>query len=865
MNEPLPLLGCLALGILGLPVWAIVSALRAGKQANENRARLETLTGRLDQLESRWTELRREPRSESAGAVPSRPSQAEKPAPPVERPVLPTAPPRAAAPDAPAPLQPPPPPPPPSLASPVPARQPAAPFDWESLISVRVFAWLGGGALFLGAALFLQYSIQHGLISPAARVAIGLVAGAIALSGGDWLRARAAWAGQAISGAGVAILYASLFAAHARYGLLSTTATFGLMALVTLTAGVVAVRRNAFVIAVLGLLGGFLTPYLLSTNEDHPIGLFGYVLLLDLGVVVVARRRGWLGIRLLALAATAVLYAGWAAAHLDAEKLPWALLAAALLAGLFASFRPGDQPDPRKRELARAVPILAAVAPLLLAPTVCAFPSLAPAPALLVADLLMVGAGAFLVSRRVAFAPLTALGAGLSVAALVFRAQTDLFPARRTETLVLFALVPAAYLALWVVRRFADAEPVLRVAAAITLLGGFPILLRALSFESTAEPVAPLWLFALAHAAGLLVVGALRFSGSWILASQGLLFAALLSLSSRFTAARLSEFLPLVAVATLAYWGLPFLAARFRCDHLSWWSSAASPMLHYPVLYAMARTAWGTDVLGAAAVLFGLAALGSLKGASVVLRDPADRRFSAALFGAVTLLFVTAAIPILLDKEWITVAWALEAAALAWLATRIPEDGLVKACAALAAAAFLRLVANPALWGYHPRSGTPIVNWYLYTFAVPAAVFLLAARWTCSNAWASRARLPEILRAAAGILLFVLVNVEIADFYSSGVGLTFRLSGGGLGEDMTYSLAWGVFGILLFFIGLTRASKATRAAALVVLLLTIAKVFLHDLWNLGALYRVGSIVGLAFALLAVSFLTQRFVLSREQP
>jgi len=55
-----------------------------------------------------------------------------------------------------------------------------------------------------------------------------------------------------------------------------------------------------------------------------------------------------------------------------------------------------------------------------------------------------------------------------------------------------------------------------------------------------------------------------------------------------------------------------------------------------------------------------------------------------------------------------------------------------------------------------------------------------------------------------------------------------------------------------------------RAAALVVLLMTMGKVFLHDLWDLGALYRVGSIVGLAIALLAVSFLTQRFVLSREQ-
>jgi uncharacterized membrane protein len=254
-----------------------------------------------------------------------------------------------------------------------------------------------------------------------------------------------------------------------------------------------------------------------------------------------------------------------------------------------------------------------------------------------------------------------------------------------------------------------------------------------------------------------------------------------------------------------------------------------------------------------------------LKRAAEILDQPADRRFALALFGASTLIFVTAAIPILLDKEWITVAWALEAAALAWLATRIPEEGLVKASVALAAAAFVRLVLNPLLWGYHPRSGTPIVNWYLYTFGVPAVAFLLAARWISGSGWARSSRLPEILRAASGILLFVLLNVEIADFYSTGVSLTFRLSGGGLGEDMTYSLSWGLFAIGLLFLGLAQRSKLTRAAALLVLLLTIGKVFLHDLWNLGALYRVGSIVGLAIALLAVSFLTQRFVLARERP
>jgi len=120
-----------------------------------------------------------------------------------------------------------------------------------------------------------------------------------------------------------------------------------------------------------------------------------------------------------------------------------------------------------------------------------------------------------------------------------------------------------------------------------------------------------------------------------------------------------------------------------------------------------------------------------------------------------------------------------------------------------------------------------------------------------------------LLNWSAILLLFVLVNVEVADAYSVGSTVIFRLSGGGLAEDMTYSLVWGLFALVLLVLGIVRHNKALRIGALLVLVGTIAKVFLHDLWQLGALYRVGSIVGLAVALLAVSYLIQRYILRGE--
>jgi uncharacterized membrane protein len=142
--------------------------------------------------------------------------------------------------------------------------------------------------------------------------------------------------------------------------------------------------------------------------------------------------------------------------------------------------------------------------------------------------------------------------------------------------------------------------------------------------------------------------------------------------------------------------------------------------------------------------------------------------------------------------------------------------------------------------------------------------FLAAHRLLVADELARRFRLPGLLGFLAALLLFMLMNVQIADYYSTGSTLKFQLSGGGLAEDMTYSLAWGCFALALLLVGMATKNRPTRIGALVVLVLTVGKVFLHDLWELGSLYRVGSIVGLAVALLFVSFLTQRFVLPKER-
>ena len=76
---------------------------------------------------------------------------------------------------------------------------------------------------------------------------------------------------------------------------------------------------------------------------------------------------------------------------------------------------------------------------------------------------------------------------------------------------------------------------------------------------------------------------------------------------------------------------------------------------------------------------------------------------------------------------------------------------------------------------------------------------------------------------------------------------------------MTYSIAWALFALALILIGMRIKQWVVRYAGVLLLGVTLAKLFLHDLSDLGELYRIGAFVGVALILIAASFLYQRFL------
>ena len=182
----------------------------------------------------------------------------------------------------------------------------------EVMIGAHWTRWVGAVLSLVGVALGLKYAYDNSFIGPAGRLAIGVLSGVAALGAGEYLRRRE-WRGlfQTLTGLGIAIFYICVFFSFEIYGFTGQGVSMALAVLVTGLAIGTAVAHDAPGIAVLGLIGGFLSPVLLSTGVNAPYALFTYIAILDLVALGVTWSRNWRGLNLLCFAATGLLYQAW--------------------------------------------------------------------------------------------------------------------------------------------------------------------------------------------------------------------------------------------------------------------------------------------------------------------------------------------------------------------------------------------------------------------------------------------------------------------------------------------------------------------------------------------------------------------------
>jgi len=384
------------------------------------------------------------------------------------------------------------------------------------------------------------------------------------------------------------------------------------------------------------------------------------------------------------------------------------------------------------------------------------------------------------------------------------------------------------------------------------------------------HPLQPHSIMGLAFALSVLLLGFARVFGKGALALVSLLAVVALEWAWLGTAVNSDN-----AAATLAwliaFYGLfllpPFLLGEeFARRRGPWLAAAAAGPLQALLLHQLVARYWPNDVMGLLPLAF---AFPSLLGLLRVLRqlpEGAERRMDAlGLFGGVTLLFLTAVIPVQFDRQWITVGFALEGAALLWLFHRIPHPGLRLTGCGLLATAFLRLALNPEILLYHVRGDMPVLNWYLYTYGLAIVSLLAGARLLAPpRNTVQGLEAPAWLNAFAGILGFVLLNLEIADYFGNpGTLPQLRFLHCGFAQGMSYTIAWSVYAFLLLVLGLLKDLRAVRRAAVGLLFVALLKLFFHDLLLLGQIYRVVAFIVVAVIASLASFLYQRFLRSHN--
>jgi uncharacterized membrane protein len=162
--------------------------------------------------------------------------------------------------------------------------------------------------LVLGIAFFIKYSINNGLLNEYGRIGLSAVAGfAMIIAGTRLLGKQYHVFGQGLLGGGLATLYFAVYAAANFYKLIDQPVAFGLMSLITVLAGAIAVRFNSILVIVLGIIGGYGTPIVLSTGVVNFVGLNGYLLVLGIGVLGICYWKDWLLVNYLSFACTYAL------------------------------------------------------------------------------------------------------------------------------------------------------------------------------------------------------------------------------------------------------------------------------------------------------------------------------------------------------------------------------------------------------------------------------------------------------------------------------------------------------------------------------------------------------------------------------
>jgi uncharacterized membrane protein len=787
-------------------------------------------------------------------------------------------------------------------------------------LASRWLVWLGAVALAVGGFFLVKYAIDRDLLGPAVRVSLGGLFGALLVVAGEWLRqrplarnlamVRPSQVPPALTSAGLAMAFASIYAAYALYDFLPALVAFVLLGGVAAAAVALSHLQGPFV-ALLGILGGYLVPAIVSTQQPNAVALFSYVLVLTAGALAVVRYKAWWWLAWLALLGAVLWPILWMLSVWQARDAPVLSVYLLLLVGLFVFIRRDYGATTRASEPFDLADIIEAM----------------PQPDLVVwAAATMTAVLVFALVRMdgYTFISLAALGV-LCLFYLVTGRREPRFEGLAVLAAVLAAAVLATWHLPWIVESGAD---ILAIEDRNYVLDWGPIVPPALEIFVGVS----LALAALFGAAGFIALWGARLPAFWAALSAatpviifavaywriegfahnlawtpvGLALAALLLVAAQRVerhrdAAGMAGALGAYAVAVVAALGLALttaleqawltVALAVQLPALAWIEArlrlkAVRTVALILASIVLVRLVLNVEILdyplGTVPGLnwmlygYGLPLLAFLDAARRFRARADDRLVTVLEAGALVfgVLLVTleirhiiegsldAANYSLLEKSLQSIAWLAIAYGLFRVHQRngraVPLWGwrILAGMATTHVVLLQATVFSPLATG-DPVGEWPVLNLLLLAYGVPGVFGILFYRAASRLDMTLVARLAGVLALA---LFFIELSLEVRHaFHGSDLTLGRTTDA----EWYVYSVAWLAYAGVLLALGLWRDSAALRWASLALVMLTVVKVFVFDMSELTGLYRAASFLGLGLALVGIGYLYQRFVLPRD--
>jgi uncharacterized membrane protein len=210
--------------------------------------------------------------------------------------------------------------------------------DLEKKIGQYWLNRIGIAAMLIGVSYFLKYAFENNWIGPGGRIGIGLLCGIALILWSERFRAKGHETfSYSLKAVGIGTLYLSLWGAFQVYHLIPASAAFVAMILVTASTIALALSQDAELLASFAMVGGFATPVLLSTGQNHEAVLFCYTALLDVAILLMAVVKPWRRLLWGSFVGTIILYVGWYSSYYTREQRPLTVFFAALFAAIFAA------------------------------------------------------------------------------------------------------------------------------------------------------------------------------------------------------------------------------------------------------------------------------------------------------------------------------------------------------------------------------------------------------------------------------------------------------------------------------------------------------------------------------------------------